>query len=263
MGPPSPYLTEGMDTQGNTCLQKTLLKLFLASVAINASLGIWTLLLGEFGETQGKVLTTSFFVSAAMLAILVNAVPLKKRILWPLPSVSAASAAAGFLLFVVVIWAEVESDWLPKLAVSSLVVGAGGTLIGLLQLLTARSILGTIRLVAALVIFLLCATTIVALWSETDSDWVFRLIGVEGVLTAALTLALPIASRLRPTMPGLSPEGVIRFCPSCGQALPEDSLFADPLITCTACGLGFAVRIQVPADSDPARNKMPGEGQGC
>lgn len=221
---------------------KTLLRLFLVSIAVNASLGIWTLLLGEFGEIQGKILLTSFFVSAAMLAILANGAPLKNHVLWPLPAWSAASAAAGFLLFIAVIWSEADSDWPPKLATSALILGGGGTLIGLLQLIRIPSTVLAIRVMSSTVIVSLCVTTIFGLWYETESDWILRLIGVEAVLAAALALAIPALSRFQPTMPPVQhPEVSIRFCPSCGEYVGESPLDPDSVLSCPGCGLHFAV----------------------
>ena len=65
------------------------LNLFLTSIAVNAVLGIWALLVDDFGEIQGKILTSSFLVSATMVGLLMNAVPMRERVLWPLPVIAS------------------------------------------------------------------------------------------------------------------------------------------------------------------------------
>ena len=72
-----------------------LLQFFVASVAANAVLGIWALLSGDFGQTQRKILGTSFLVSAAMLSVLVNVPAVRKRVLWPAPMVGAITGVVG------------------------------------------------------------------------------------------------------------------------------------------------------------------------
>ena len=88
---------------------RLLVRLFIASIVVNALLGIWALLAGDFGETQGKVLATSFLVSAAMLCVLVNAPATGRRVRWPAPVIGAGAGAAGFAGFIVMLWAEVEA----------------------------------------------------------------------------------------------------------------------------------------------------------
>ena len=46
-------------------LRAAFVRVFVGSVAVNAVLGIWALLSSDFGQTQGKVLLTSFLHSAS------------------------------------------------------------------------------------------------------------------------------------------------------------------------------------------------------
>ena len=171
------------------------LNFFVVSVLVNAVLGIWALLSGEFGETQGKVLGTSFLVSVAMLSVLVNIPALRRRALWPAPAFGATAGASGFALFIVLMWTEAGDDRWFKLAGSFLVVAAGATLASSLALLTKPASLRWLQAVGNALITLLAFTVLYGLWFEPDNDWFGRLIGVEGVLVAALTLLIPVLSR--------------------------------------------------------------------
>ena len=197
-----------------------LLNAFLASVAVNAVLGIWALLSSDFGQTEGKVLATSFCVSGAMLGVLVNGTALTKRALWPVPAVAATSAAAGFLLLIAIVWVEPDADWWWKSLVSLLATAAGGTLVALLALLSLQRVHEPLRLAHGVATGLLVATSIAAAWSEADADWVARLIGVESIVVAALTLTVPALARFRPPeSPAPDEPGEIIVCSRCGAHL--------------------------------------------
>jgi len=168
-----------------------LLRLFLTSIAVNALLGIWALLIGSFGELQGKVLATSLLLSAAMLAVLINSTPLQRRSLWPTPLVAAASGAGGFALFIVLMWLEVDHEIPLKLAVSSLMIAATASLAGLIALVALLPHHQPIGHLENGLLGALLAVGLWVLWIETNADWVGRLVGVLAVLVAAVTLAIP------------------------------------------------------------------------
>ena len=219
---------------------RVLVRISLASIATNAVLGIWALLVGDFGETQGKVLATSFLVSAAMLAILVNSSPINHRVLWPAPAVAAIASSGGLLLFEVMLWTEAGEEFWWKLGGSALIVGAGGTLMGLLGLLALRPAHEPWRVVNHVLTGVLCSTVIVIIWVEVNEDWVARVIGVMSVLVAALTLALPVLSRWLTPLEGIDSARTLRFCPSCGKGL-DGASFGDAAALCPSCGFQFTV----------------------
>jgi hypothetical protein len=214
------------------------LQLLLVSIAVNTVLGVWALLAPDFGETHGKVLTTSFLVSAAMFGVLVNSAPSRHRVLWPLPVVAACSVASGFVLLIVVVWVSPDSDVVPKLAVSALVSGGGGTFIGLYQLVDARAVLAAWRRLNMFLVAVLCATALVALWVKVGAEWMLRLIGVESVLVAAMAVAIPVIARFQPPAVESSLRTrVVRFCPSCGASMPEQPINGAVAINCHHCDL--------------------------
>jgi hypothetical protein len=225
------------------------LKLFTLSVVVNAVLGIWALLAGDFGETQEKVLITSFMVSAAMLSVLVNAPAMQRRCLWPVPVIGAATGAGGFALFIVVIWIEYEGPgavWI-KLTGSALVVAAAATLASALALIALADRYRLLQPVARGLIAALAVSILIAIWGELDMDWYARLIGVFSVLVAAVTLLIPVVSRFGSGGPGAGPhtdqtgDHAVRYCPSCGREVEHRALGPGEVNICRNCGLSFQV----------------------
>ncbi len=222
------------------------LRLFVVSIVVNAVLGIWALLSGDFGETQGKVLATSFLVSAAMLSVLLNTPAIGRRVRWPVPAIGAATGAAGFALFIVMLWAEVDDERWFKFAGSLLVVAAAATLVSSLALVPPLSRLRWLPPLADVLIAALAVTVVIGLWAEPDVDWYGRLVGVEAVLVAAATLLIPVLSRFglgraEPARPAVPGEPAIRFCPSCGRPVDHRALGTGQPVSCDSCGLVFEV----------------------
>lgn len=225
---------------------RVLLYGFLASISINALLGIWALLAADFGQTQGKILATSFLISAAMLSVLVNGGPLRRRALWPVPAVAAIAAVGSFALFIVLIWAEVDHEVPLKIGFTGLVVTAAATLAGLLALVPLRHAHEPIRMAGHGLTLVLSATGIFGLWAEVDADWFARLLGVESVLVAAVTLAIPVLSRFVPSQGRAIPtEPAVRFCPSCGTPLSGPPAVGGVAVACDRCGAEFSVSIEL------------------
>ncbi len=238
-------------------LTRLFLRLFMASVAINAALGIWALLVGNFGDTEGRVLVTSFLVSATMLSVLVNAPATTRRALWPAPVIGAGAAVLGFVQFIVMVWADTEGDNWFKLAGSFLVVAAGATLAANLGLIQLPDRFRSALPITTVFIAALTLAVLFAIWGEPGGDWFGRLIGVLSVLVAAGTLLIPALSRFggpdddgQPGWTGgLPPDHGVRHCPSCGQRLTDQPLGA--VVHCDRCGLVFEVLEAAPA-FDPA-----------
>lgn len=217
------------------------LRLLVVSVLVNAVLGIWALLSGDFGETQGKIVGTSFLVSAAMLSVLVNLPALRKRALWPAPLMGVVFGAAGFALFIVLVWIEPDDDIWFKLAGSLLVVAVAATLTSSLDLITLSSQLRWLQLFSGFLITSLAITIVAGLWAEPDASWYARLVGIEGVLVAATTLLIPVLARFsfgrQPETSGQALPGgpsTVRFCPSCGRPVAHSPVRASIPTVCKA-----------------------------
>ncbi len=196
--------------------RRWLLRGFLGSIAVNAGLGIWALLAGDFGQVEAKVLATSLLVSGAMLSILVNGAPLERRVLWPLPVVAAVTASGSLCLVIGLMWAEIDNDAAAKVVFSGLIVAAGATLSCLLALVALSPQHEPLRLADYGLIALFGLTALWGLWGEVDRDWYGRVLGIESVLVAAATVAIPVLGRFRSDV-GLStgaPSGRPAYVPA-------------------------------------------------
>lgn len=226
------------------------MNLFVVSILVNAVLGIWALLSGDFGKIQGKVLGTSFLVSAAMLSILANSPAIRRRALWPAPLTGAVAGASGFALFIAMVWTETDDGRWFKLAGSFLVVAAGATLASSLALIATADGLRWLWLwpVENALITVLGITVLVGLWAEPDVEWYARLVGIESVLVAAMMLLIPVLARFTSPRQEIRDDGTpsgpatIRFCPSCGQPVTHAPLGTGEPAVCDACGLLFEVK---------------------
>lgn len=220
-----------------------LLRLLLVSIAVNATLGVWALLAGDFGRTQGKVLATSFLVSAAMIAVLVNLPAARRRYLWPVPGVAAVVGAAAIVWFIFLMWFEVEREVAVKLGGSGLVLAAAGSLAGLMALVVPPPRLPRARALHVSLLALLVVLILAVIWTERGGASTGRVVGIVGVLTAAVTLGMPVLARVK-ELPAKAAEGAdaIHFCPRCGSALAESARAGSPA-ACGSCGARFEVTI--------------------
>ncbi len=244
---------------------RLVMRLFIASVAVNAVLGILALLSGDFGDLEGRILATSFLVSALMLGVLVHVPAIGRRALWPVPLVGAVAAVLGLALVIVLVWVDpAEGPWV-RIAGSFLVVAAGAALAANLALIGLARRYGMVRSATIACIAALVVLILFAIWGNPDGDWFPRIVGVVSILVAAGTLLIPALARFAP--PGDEPpeadsaagvevdEAAVRFCPSCGQSLPTRPLGS--ATTCTRCGLTFEVLEAVTA-ADPGGPRPAG-----
>ncbi len=215
-------------------------RLFVVSVAVNAVLGVSALLSGEFGDTEGKVLITSFLVSAAMLAVLINSRAIGSRVLWPVPVAAACVLVAGIALLIVGIWAEIDNDLMPKAVLSALTIGGVGTTLGLIAGIVRSRPLVLLRLLHALFMSAALGMALVMLWTERASDAAARVLGVACVVAAGLTLVIPVLSRTKPGIDSAERGEVGGFCPRCGTPL-EGLTSWDEVQDCHRCGASFQV----------------------
>lgn len=226
-------------------LRRLGLGLFFLSVASNAVIAIYALLAPGFGETEGRVLGTSLYVTAALLLVLACEPALERRLLGPVPLVASACGAIAFALLIGALWSgDDPPETLLKLAGTALTAGVAGTLASLLVL--AR--LGrrfTFVLVAAFALTAVAGAMIVlGIWIQPSDDIYGRALGAVLVALAALVVTIPVLHRLSRSEAehaeavGVATTRVVAFCPGCGERLPAGTGSA---FTCSACGRAFTI----------------------
>lgn len=216
------------------------LGVFFASIAVNAALGIYALLAPDFGETQGKILATSFCVTGAVLFALACEPAWERNMLGPVPYAGAALSALGFAVAIGTIWTEPASDSWGK---------ALGTIFAIAFACTAASLLALARLAprhawvfrTTLALLALGALLVsVVFWLGDDPSEVYlRGMGVVLIVLAAFAVSIPVLHWIdRSTLILAGSTDALRFCPHCGKAAAGELGVG---VRCKECGREYTV----------------------
>jgi hypothetical protein len=212
----------------------------VGSIVLNAALGIYALVAGEFGDLERQILLTSVTVSATGMLSLACGPARERRLVWPLPPAGTALAVGAGIIFVAAIWIDSPPDALVKsagTATVAAVVAAHGSLLALATLTQRYRWV----LPAAIALAIALGGMITALiWGELDNDAYGRAIGVVAVLVAAFTLLVPILHRASRGLPPPAEARLVAFCPFCGATVEPRAGAVD---TCKRCDAAFTVRV--------------------
>ncbi len=208
--------------------------IFLVLVAVNAAVGITALVVGEFGQTQGKVLGTSLLATAGCVGVLVNVPAMRSGRAGPVPAVASGLALVTAGLLTAGMWAGFEGEVFGKLASSSALLTIAGTYAGLMSLLPVRGRQRALQAAAYVLVALGTAALLTFIWLDVDNAAAIRVVGVGAVLLAADTLALPVL--VRQSRPAALP---VWYCPRCRREVPVAD--AGERAACAECGVEFAV----------------------
>jgi hypothetical protein len=190
--------------------RRLLLLAVIASLAVTAALAIGILLLGDFDDTEWRVLGTTFAISVASLLALPGAQLLDQRRAVSLAWATVALAALAFVLFEHTIWTDDDSETAWKRVGTSAVFAVAATQIAALtSRLKAddRKGVRVVYLVTAGLGLLLAALATTAMWKEIESDSFYRSLAALAVLNVFLVVLQPLLRRL-----GGAPESYrVRF----------------------------------------------------
>lgn len=205
----------------------------LASIFTNALFGIWALA-GSLGELESHILFTSLLITACGAVAAACSVAIPEGRLGPLPLIGIAAAVAGFAVLIAALWRDFTPPALWRAGATLVIVSIGAAYA---SLLSGAHLPGRLRrlvptgygLAAAAGAFL-----VAVVWGYDPGDsW--RLFFIAAVLLAAITIAVPIAARLRPSREGPPP---VRHCPYCGRPITDA---AERTTGCPSCGRRFRV----------------------
>jgi len=214
-----------------------LLMFVLGAIAVTAALGLYAVLVPDFGELQAKVLGTSAAISGASILVLACTPAWEKGLVRPLPVVASGLTVVALLLVVVGMWGDVSGDAYWKTMGSALILAVWAVLVCLLALARLAPRYRWTFLAASGITLALALVSLGAIWFEVDSDAVGRIVGVLAVLSAAFVVTVPVlsrASRGEVEAAALEPAG---YCPRCGRELAAGERDGP----CPACGARFRV----------------------
>ncbi len=230
-------------------LTKALLGSLIGALCLSALVGIYMFVMGDFGETEVKILITTLslaYFSVTSLGCIV--VVERRRALW-LAVPGLLASAWGFLWSLPLIWAE----WYPELPGKTMAIlvlfAFSFAQASLLALPRLRGRAAWVFPAALVCIFGLAVLLSAMLVFELEDELLFRLAGVLGILDAAATLSIPILHKLRgEAIPEQLPAGqgqkgqkwrVQLTCPRCGH----QDVYPEGTIACPECGLTFRLAV--------------------
>jgi len=220
-------------------MRRIALIVLVVSVAASAVVGIVSLIAGDFGQTESKVLLTSLCVTGASILAMACGAALDRARNPAVPVVGILLAVAGFGLVIVLVWLEgmQENGW--KTAATLLVFATSAAHASLLSLARLPPVHAWLRICAIAASVQLASLVSFALWGEFEEDWILRTMGVLAILLCAFTILVPVVQRFGRTkaLPGSGREAWIRYCPSCRTKLDLPPGAA----TCRGCGARFRV----------------------
>lgn len=177
-------------------LKKIFLHSLIISVAISAVLGILAILLGDFGELEVKILLTTLTISAASLCGLCcgASIELRGQSVLAVSGIVVASVAAVFVIGGV--WIEPNSDAYWKSTITLSIFAVALSHLSLLTLAHLNSRFKWAMPAAYGVVFAVAFLLTGMIWGEWYEEFLFRLLGVAGILDGAITILIPIFHRL-------------------------------------------------------------------
>jgi hypothetical protein len=180
-------------------IKRVFLYSVIGTLALAALTGIYVLLAGRFGETEGKILLTTVVISLfSMMSLAGTAAHEKGPSHWPWSVPAVALGVIGLVLYVLAIWAdwwdyEPAAKWLAILGIFSFSF-AQASVLSLVPLRTHTrwvfyAAVGWIMALAAWISgMILC--------EPYHAEWLIRVAGVLGILDGTFSLLVPIVFRL-------------------------------------------------------------------
>jgi hypothetical protein len=202
-------------------------------MSLAAALAIGILLFGDFGGTEGRILLTTLVLAGF------GALSVPAAILWdqgrrlPLAAACAALAAAGAVLAVTGIWANTDNETFGKV-VSTVMFFLVPTVAT--TALAARP-LHRLFVPSVAVAYTVATLGAAAMWTETESGGLLRLLGALVVLAVLLFALQPLLLRARRERA----ERTLRLVDDEGEVL-EVVVLADTLANAAAQAIRTAER---------------------
>lgn len=180
-------------------LRRIFLMSLIASVVTSAVIGIGVLLLGNFGLIEVRVLMTTMVITIVSVLGLACGAYIEIRGGKLLPYAGIALSVVAGLMSAFIIWDILDDDELfIKSFLTATLLAAACSHLSLLSLARLDQRFSWTRISALVCVVLLCAILLFILWFEPtgQSDLIYRILGVLGILLGAITVITPVLHRL-------------------------------------------------------------------
>jgi hypothetical protein len=177
-------------------LRQVSLRGFVGFLILTALIAVVTVLMGDFGEVQGKILASSFSVSIASICVMSCAVFMESRGPRWLGVLGIVIALLGLVLINVGLWFEPGSWTYWKFVFVFVVVSLGlahGFLLQLPSLSIANKWVQPLSAISIALLVLLISGALIFDWS---GDWLWRSMTVIAIVVVLCSALIPILLRL-------------------------------------------------------------------
>ncbi len=181
--------------------RRVVLSAISASLTATALLAMGVLLFGRFGETEGRILTTTAMLAGYALLALPAGFLFDHSRLRLLAATVVGLAGVGFALALVAVWTTDAPTELGKSVITATVFAVAATQASALAIRRRASDPSSVRRLFAascvLVLFLATLATVAA-WAEIDDSLYFRIVAALAVLDVLLVVLQPVLALARP-----------------------------------------------------------------
>jgi hypothetical protein len=171
----------------------------VTSLTATALLAIGILLFAEFGDTTGRILGTTGLIGAFSLLSLPAGSLLDRGEARPLAYATIGAAAAGFVVTLVLIWGDIQSDAAANVAVTLALAAGALAQTSATTWRRREADSGTLRVLyvgAVAAGFGLAAMGSIAAWGDVGSSTYYRFLGALAVADLLLVLLQPAVRRM-------------------------------------------------------------------
>jgi hypothetical protein len=172
------------------------LKSFIGFLILTAVIAIFTVVSGEVGDLQAKILGTTFTVSIASICAMSCAAFLEKRNFKPAGISGMAFSLLSAILIISEIWTEFDNNLYFDITIAAVVCAFSFAHSLLLYLPDLADDKKWVQHSAAVFITILAVQIIAGIWFEIDNQIYFRAMTVVAILVGLETLVIPILMKL-------------------------------------------------------------------
>ena len=171
----------------------------LAALAMNALIGIIIVLKGDFGDTEGKLLGTTFGLALFTVLAIPSTVQLGRGRFYALSGFGISVSVIAFILAGSAIWSDgaFEDVFLTKLMVTFGVMAFASNHAALLLLASATPKVIKVTLFATITMLVVIAVALItSVWLEDLPKEIARPLTVFAILDVLGSMAVPMLSKL-------------------------------------------------------------------
>lgn len=178
-------------------IRQSLLRSFIGFLVLTAAVAIGALFSGEIGDTQGKILGTSFTISIASICSMSCAAFLEKRDFKPAGITGMVLAFFSAVFIIAEIWFSINGEFYNRMTIAVVISAISFAHALLLYLPELDEKKEWLQRAAAVTIAILAVQIITGIWYEIESTIYYRIMTVVAILAGLETLVIPILVKIQ------------------------------------------------------------------